>query len=177
MIAAFVFQKPKAVSADQPFLPLGAVTVLSHLAAWGGRDHSHHPAGCWEERLSPTSPQHHLPTAAPCTEALISHWIQASPAPGDLSSQSQPKSSGWGLPWWLSTHLFERCSEKQDKFAVFTMTNSTEFLRSWAVFHPAHTQLRTSSTHVLSDSDRNSPPCYLETDTGTRRSILLGVWV
>lgn len=110
----------------------------------------------------------------------MSHWIQASPAPGHLSSQSQPKSSDWGLSWWLSTHLFEICSGKQDKFAVFTMINPTEFVRSSAVFNPAHTQLRTSSTRVLSDSDRNSLPCYLETDrhkeVNTTGGLALDFW-
>lgn len=153
---------------------------MSHLPAWGGRAHSHHPAGCWEERPSPTSSLHHLSPAAPWTEALMAHWIQASSAPGHLSSQSQPKSSGWGLSWWLSTHLFEICSGKQDKFAVFTMINPTEFVRSSAVFNPAHTQLRTSSTRVLSDSDRNSLPCYLETDrhkeVNTTGGLTLDFW-
>lgn len=58
------------------------------------------------------------------------HWIQAPPAPGDLSSQSQLESSGCGLSAWLSARMFERCSGKQEEFAVFTTVKATEFLRS-----------------------------------------------
>lgn len=73
-----------------------------------------------------------------------------------------------------------RCSGNQGVFAVFTevcvnTANPTKFLRSLAVCNPAHTGLWISSICLFSDSHRNSPPCCLETEIGTRKSIPLAV--
>lgn len=78
-------------------------------------------------------------------------------------------------------HMFEKYSRKQEEFAVFTVVNQIEFLRSWAVHNPAHTGRQTSSIHVVSAPHRNFRPLLFRNrdrhkEVNTTGGPALNIW-